>query len=65
MKIIVLILFFLAVSALLIISNNDLALYKQENVEEFSALYVQWLNEIYSNMQTLTGNAVKLDWLPE
>ena len=65
MKIIVLILFFLAVSALLIISNNDLALYKQENVEEFSALYLQWLNEIYSNMQVLTGNAVKLDWLPE
>ena len=64
MKTMILILFFLAVSALLIISNNDLSLYKQENVEEFSALYVQWLNEIYSNMQTLTGNAVKLDWLP-
>ena len=65
MKIIVLILFFLAVSGLLIISNNDLALYKQENVEEFSALYLQWLNEIYSNIQVLTGNAGKLDWLPE
>ena len=65
MKVIVLILFFLAVSALLIINNNDLALYKPENVEEFSTLYVQWLNEIYSNMQVLTGNAVKLDWLPE
>ena len=65
MKTMILILFFLAVSALLIISNNDLSLYKQENVEEFSALYVQWLNEIYSNMQNLTGNAVKLDLLPE
>ena len=65
MKTMILILFFLAVIALLIISNNDFSLYKQENVEEFSALYVQWLNEIYSNIQTLTGNAVKLDWLPE
>ena len=65
MKTMVLILFFLAVSALLIINNNDLALYKQENVEEFSTLYIQWLNDIYSNMQSLTGNVVKLDWLPE
>jgi len=65
MKILLLILLFLAASALLIISNNDLALYKQENLEKFTELYVGWLDNLYSNVQTITGQAVKLEWLPE
>ncbi len=64
MKVLIIILLFLAISALLIISNNDLALYKQENLEEFSELYLGWLNQLYQNLQNLTGEVVKSDWLP-
>ena len=65
MKILLLILLFLAASALLIISNNDLALYKQKNLEKFTELYVWWLDNLYSNVQTIAGQAVKLVRLPE
>ena len=56
---------FFTLSALLIISNNDLALYEKENYEIFLDSYVGWLNKLFTNSQTLTGEAIKLDWLPE
>lgn len=65
MKLLVIILMFFIIGALFIISNNNLAMYKQENFEKFSELYVEWFNSIYVNIQTLTGEAVKLDWLPK
>lgn len=56
---------FFALSALLIISNNDLALYKEENRQEFNELYTGWLDDVYSNVLSITGNIVKLDWMPK
>ncbi len=56
---------FFTLSALLIISNNDLALYEKENYEIFLDSYVGWLNKLSTNSQKLTGEAIKLDWLPE
>ena len=55
---------FFVISILLIISNNNLAMYKQENIEKFSGLYTKWMDQIYVNAQTLIGETVKLDWLP-
>ena len=65
MKAVLIILVFFVLSALLIISNHDLALYERENVQEFFGLYIGWLDEIYFNFQTITGQAVKMDWFPE
>lgn len=65
MKFILVFLMFFTLSALLIISNNDLALYEKENYEIFLDSYVEWLNKFFTNFQTLTGEAIKLDWLPE
>ena len=65
MKILMFIVLFFALSALLIISNNDLAFYKSENIKTFSGLYFEWLNGVYVNFQTITGNVVELDWFPE
>jgi hypothetical protein len=65
MKAVLIILVFFVLSALLIISNHDLALYEKENVQEFFGLYIGWLDEIYFNFQTITGQAVKMDWFPE
>jgi len=64
MKILMFILMFVIICALLIISNNDLAMYKQENIENFSKLYIQWGDKVYLNAQILTGEVIKLDWLP-
>jgi hypothetical protein len=65
MKIWMLLLMFFAIAALIIISNHDLALYKEENRQTFSELYTDWLGDIYSNGLKLTGHIVKLDWLPK
>jgi hypothetical protein len=56
---------FLIIGALFVISNNNLAMHKEENLEKFSELYIQWVDQIYINFQTLTGEAVRLDWLPK
>jgi hypothetical protein len=56
---------FFVLGALIIISNNNLALIEKTNFKTFSTLYVKWLNDIYSNSYTLTGKVIKLDWLPK
>lgn len=65
MKILAIIFIFFILNALLIISNNELSLIEDKNIKKFSELYVQWLNKIYENSQKITGNMVKLDWIPE
>ncbi len=64
MKLLLFTMLFFVLSALLIISNNNLAMYKQENIGKFSELYLNWINTLYLNAQILTGEVVKLDWLP-
>jgi len=56
---------FFVIGALFIISNNNLAIYHQENFTTFSKMYVGWLGNIYSNIINMTGYVVKLDWLPQ
>lgn len=65
MKLVILLLMFLVIGALLIISNSNLALYKDENISEFKGLYLDWLDNVYKNAQIITGNLVKMKWLPE
>ena len=64
MKILIFVLMFFIIGTLFIISNNNLAMYKQENIERFSELYVEWINQIYANIQAITGQVVGFDWLP-
>ena len=56
---------FFVISALFIISNNNLAMYKQENIVNFVDMYTKWINNIFSNTKKITGQAVKMDWLPQ
>jgi hypothetical protein len=51
--------------ALLMVSNYNLALYKGENVIEFGNLYVSWLDQIYQNLRSITGNVVQMEWVPQ
>jgi len=65
MKFILFIIMFFMIGALLIVSNNDLAFYDDENLNKFVEFYGLWINQLYSNFQNLTGNVVRLDWFPE
>ena len=65
MKIVVVILMLFALSGLFIIHNNDLSVFEKEDSGKFMELYSGWTDKFYFNVQTLTGNAVKLDWFPE
>ena len=65
MKIVLFLLIFFVLGALLIISNNNLALIDGENFNTFSFLYSNWLNGVYSNGVSLTGKIIQLDWLPK
>ncbi|MBI3623297.1 hypothetical protein HY212_04445 [Candidatus Pacearchaeota archaeon] len=55
----------LMLGALLIISNNNLALKNQENLKKFGDIWISWTEKLFGNIQTMTGNAIKLDWNPE
>lgn len=65
MKIILFIIMFLCIGAFFIISQNDLALVEEKNLEEFSSLYRGWLSKTWGNLGGLTGHVVKMEWLPQ
>lgn len=58
-------LMFFIIGTLFIISDNNLAMHKQENIEKFSELYVGWVNQVYVNIQVLTEEVRGLEWLPK
>jgi len=64
MKLILFILMFLIIGALLILSNNNLPLYKDENIAKFKVLYIEWLDNVYKNTWTITGNTINMKWMP-
>lgn len=55
---------FFVISALFIISNNNLAMYQQKNIVNFVDMYTKWINHIFSNTKNIAGQVVKMDWLP-
>jgi hypothetical protein len=64
MRIILVILMFFIVWGLFLISNNNLALYNQEDTSTFKAMYSEWLGQLFNNSKGVVGNVVKLEWLP-
>ena len=62
MKILVFFLIFFTLGALIIISNNNLALYNHKNFYEFRKLYSNWLGNVWKDAQVVTGNVIKLNW---
>jgi ABC-type antimicrobial peptide transport system permease subunit len=64
MRIIMLVLAFLFLGAFFIISNNDLRLSDSVQAKTFYEMYSSWFNGLVSNTVAITGNAVKMNWLP-
>lgn len=65
MKIISAIIFLLVLSSLIIIESNDLNIMNKEDMKTLSKKYLNWSEGIYENLQQITGQAIKLEWLPE
>ena len=65
MKLVLIILVFLSISALIIISNNSLSMYSLENRKTFIKEYSSWIGEIKSNLSTITGMISKMNWVPK
>ena len=64
MKVFMLIIIFLLLGAFFIISNENLHLGDDEEFSEFSSAYKDWADGLTSNVKSLTGYLVKLEWLP-
>ncbi len=58
-------LLFLFVGGLFIISNQNLKLNSQKNLDLFFTEYRVWLNDLVDNTKTVSGFLIKMEWLPE
>ncbi len=65
MKIFIIILMFFVIGALLIIFNNNLSLYREENMIKFKTLYFNWLDDFYGNIEFILKNIISMKWFPE
>jgi len=55
---------FFMLAGLVIIQNNNLSMINDSNIVSFTGLYLKWIDGLYSNFQSLTGQMIKLDWIP-
>ena len=52
------------IGALLIISNENLAMNSAENRHQFFSEYTIWLSELFDHGMVVVGYVVGNDWLP-
>jgi len=64
MKIFIFILMFFILGALLIISNNEITFLKENDFKIFSNLFLNWFENLFFNLKSVTGQVVSLDWHP-
>lgn len=65
MRILIFIIFFLLLGAFFIISENRLVLSEKDSYKTFLYLYLDWVKNIASNFKEITGEVVRLEWLPK
>ena len=65
MKTLMFIILFLLVGGFFIISNENIRLDSQENVDLFLDLYTDWLGGLVDNSGVILGYVVKMEWLPD
>jgi len=65
MKFLILILMFFVLSALLIISNNNLYIGNGKDFKIFFDSYINWADNFYLNSQKIVGGVIKINWFPE
>ena len=64
MKFWLIVFLFLFISALVIVSNNNLHLKSVSEAKEFASLYYSWLLNTAGDVIKVTGYVVGFEWLP-
>ncbi len=64
MKIIMILIKVFVIGALLIISNENLAMSSSENRIQFIDKYTTWLSELFDHGLVVVGYVIKNEWLP-
>ncbi len=59
-----LVVMFLLFGAFFIISENNLALSHDGNLDKFISEYVDWIDRLGGNAGSVSGYLIKMDWLP-
>lgn len=65
MKIVLILMKIFVIGALLIISNQGLALGVSENRVEFIQDYGIWVNHLFQKTMSIASYVIKNEWLPE
>jgi hypothetical protein len=65
MKVSLIIIKFLLIGALFIVSNKNLYLSHQEDLNTFFDLYYSWLGTLYTHAMQISGYVVDVEWLPK
>lgn len=65
MKIAIAIVLFLLIGAFFIISEKEIKLNNEENINTFVSLYTVWITGILDNIKGISGSVVKMEWLPK
>ncbi|MEK6847133.1 MAG: hypothetical protein AABY16_03125 [Nanoarchaeota archaeon] len=65
MKLLMILIKVFVIGALLIISNNNLALEVPENRQVFFGQYTTWLSELFDHGAVVVGYVVGNEWLPD
>lgn len=64
MRILFFVFLFLFISALVIVSNDNLHLNSADQAKKFASLYYSWLLNMGNNAIKATGYVVGFQWLP-
>ena len=64
MKVTIILLKILFIGALFIVSNQNLYLSQQQDLDTFLGLYYSWLDSLYLSAVDITGYVVNVEWLP-
>tara|TARA_Y100000034_G_C6625867_1_gene273005 strand:+ start:72 stop:281 length:210 start_codon:yes stop_codon:yes gene_type:complete len=62
MRVLVFAFLFLFLGAMFIVTENKLALVNPDDFQEFSSVYMGWFDSVYVNLQSLTGEVVRMEW---
>lgn len=65
MKLVLILMKIFVIGALLIISNQGLAMSLEENREHFLVEYVSWITHLFEKSMSIASYVIKNEWLPE
>jgi len=65
MKTLLFFIFFLLIGAFFIISNENIKMNSNENIDYFISQYSKWFDKLINNGNGLAGYVIKMQWLPD